>query len=123
MELRQWIALSTLDAKKIADRKSMNRGEVWKKIVETLRQKRRDLEREEDELDAECVLLNISSFKFQAEEAIGNVLADVMGYLESSLNIESTAVREFLVEVNDKLDKKPESTDELRLVWETFDQL
>lgn len=123
LELRQWVSLSCLDPAKIANKKSMNRGEIWKNIVETLKQKRRDLEREDDLLETDCVTLNIQNFKYQAEDAISNVLSDVMRYLEGSLSQDTQVVKEFLAEMTNELDTKPTSVEHLKAVWDKFDEL
>ena len=123
IELREWVALANLDPEKIVNNKRMNTGEIWKKIVETLREKRRELERQEDYIDADCVTLSIGNFKMQVEDEITRVLSSMMGYLEKSLTDEHSKVKEFLAEMTQRLDHQPKSADELSKATQQFREL
>lgn len=104
-DLKGWVALSNLDPQSIGKKKSLNKGAIWKKVVETLKLKRRELGNEDDLLEAGCVVLNISQFKNQAEEAMGGVLAGVMHLLESSLLMDSIQIKVFVDSMTKTLDK------------------
>jgi dynein heavy chain 2 len=121
--LRKWIAIANLDSKKISENRSLNTGEIWRKIVETIKQNRRELERQEDFIEAGCIRLKISNFKFQIEEKLTALLDGMLTHIDSSIHGDKQIVEAFLVTIEEKMNYQPKTADELREAWDHFDSV
>lgn len=122
-ELNKWIAISCLDSSKISGNPQLNRGEIWKKIVETIKANRRDLERQEDYVDAGCIRLRISNFKLQIDESMTDLLDSMITQIDSTMKEDKENVDVFLDGLLSTMNYKPQSTEELREAWEAFDDV
>jgi dynein heavy chain 2 len=119
--LHRWIAISCLDSSRISGNPRLNRGEIWKKIVETIKTNRRELERQEDFVDAGCIRLRISNFKIQIDERLTNLLDAMITQIDSTMKEDKEKVDVFLDSLTSTMNYQPQSTEELRQAWEAFD--
>ena len=122
-KMMKWLAIGCLDATKISENPALNNGVVWKKIVGTIKTQRREIEKQDEHVDAGCIRLKITNFKFQIDEKLTTLLDSLMTQIDGSMKNDKEIVEKFLDSLASKLDYQPQSTDELREAWETFDKI
>ena len=123
LRLKKWLAVGCLDPSKISQHPALKNGEVWKRVVSTVKSQRREIEKQDEYVAAGCVRLKISSFKIQIDEKLTAVLDGMISEIDATMKEDKEAVEQFLDSLASKLDYQPQSTDELREAWETFDSI
>jgi dynein heavy chain 2 len=117
----RWVGIGVLDSQKVSAHPLLSTGEGWRKVVESIKAARRDIERMDDHMDAGCVRIRIGSVKVQIEERLAGLLDGLIGIVDSTMTADREKIELFLDGLTSKMNYQPQSTEELREAWETFD--
>ena len=74
--------------------------------------KRKELEKVADSVRVDCFVLNLTKFKYSADELLSDFLEKMMGSLRDSLGKEVEEIQVFLEDALDKLSRKSSSIEE-----------
>ena len=113
-ELSQWGLVSYLSVSEM--QKRLKTVGDWEDTIRLLKMKRKDLERMSDYQKVECFNVNNMRFKNQADDLLQKVVDNLMVALKKSIEDDSDNIEIFVLESLRKLEKKPESLEEMQKI-------